>query len=172
MSGSINRTTQALDQELQQSLRKLWSEFLQFKNRQPVGGDVLKVQGYPDNNQVQVGGPLTLDAYGSGYPSGNFNFVILPSNQTLTIWNFAVTLYVDPTFDPVTGIPDNAHALGGGSSTLTYGQRNCAADRYMDWAESNDSNNLRAFKVRVINFDSSSHSYYIAIRAYLPNINQ
>lgn len=175
MSGSRNVTTLSLEQHLQQSLKRLESEFLQFKNRQPVGGDVLIVQGYPDNNQVQLIGPLTLGAYGSSSPFfiGTFIYNVSPANQTLTLWNFSSTLYVDPTINPVSGLPDAAHQIGASSgSTLTTAQKSCTFDPWLDWADSSDTTNARSHKARVVNLDASSHTYYVVIRAYFPNLNQ
>src|SRR5947209_16193170 len=94
MSGR-NVTTQSLDQHLQQSLRKLWSEFQQFKNRQPIGADVLTVQSLPTATTVLI------EPGGTGWytiPVGHsllLNFAHVPSSNTLTLWNFLVSLWID-----------------------------------------------------------------------------
>lgn len=168
LNGSLSdpsRRVAALMKQMKRNIREM-------KTPQRIGGDVFNVQSIPDGNVVHVIGPLNLTASGGAAFSGTFIWFVTPNSQILTLWNFLPSVYVDPTIDPITGIPDVANLLGGSTASLTAGQRNCTFSPYIDWAESSDSTNMRAYKVRVVNFDSSSHAYYLAIRGYLPDINQ
>lgn len=133
---------------------------------QPLGGDILTVQGIPDNNQVY----LNSLVIGSGAP-GEFIYQVQPNNQTLTLWNFGWSIYIDPTVFEANGIPQSIFKWASGSA-LTVAQNNISVCGYLDWADSSDETNQRTFKVTVHNNDTSNHTYYAAVRFYLPNLNQ
>lgn len=93
MGGSINVTNQSLDQYLQQRLANLESEFLQFKNRQPVGSDVVQAvtMTAADGSVVGMG----------QIPGGtDFGFFALDSSARLVFKQISSTQYV---YDPTTG---------------------------------------------------------------------
>lgn len=93
MAGSINSTTQSLDQYLQQRLSNLESEFLQFKNRQPVGSDVVQAITMTGVDGSVVGmGPIPGES--------DSGFFTLDSLGRLVSKQVGATQYV---YDPTTG---------------------------------------------------------------------
>lgn len=90
-------------------------------------------------------------------------FEIQPAGDRLNMWNFLPTVVIDST-----GI-DNLGHFSNGWPYGTSGASSIAASRvvtWIDWAYSSDRTNMRAFAVHIENNDSSSHTYYIYVKAY------
>lgn len=155
----IQNKSITLQRQMQRTLTKL-------KAPQPIGADILSVQGIPDNNQYYLNS-LTLPA---GY-AGNWIYNITPVNQTLTLWNFAWTLYVDPTSFLSGGAPTDSFKFATGNAfSANSGQWNASVSARLDFSASSDVTNKRVFILDVRNNDSVSHVYYVAARFYLPYI--
>jgi len=88
---------------------------------------------------------------------GGFIITTTPTDENLGLWNFLFSVYCD--------VEDAAHILPNGSS-LTTAQKNCDVEIYTDWARSGDALNRRANIIKINNNDSSSHTYYLAMKAY------
>lgn len=143
----------------------------ELKTPQKIGADVLDVQSLPTADTV-LGFPGGSTTYNTG--SGGIltiNYAFTPNSSTLTLWNFLVSLYIDPTSFNAGGIPDSAHLYPTGGS-LTNGMRTVKVESWIDWATSSDTTNIRRLIVNINNQDSVPHNYAIFIKAYLPNLNQ
>lgn len=161
MSGRTNKLIQNKQTTL---LRDMQRTLTKMKAPQPVGGDILIVQGIPDGGDFYLSS-ITLLAGQTGYA----RYDISPANETLTLWNFGWTIYVDPTNFQSNGLPTSTFIWPTGSSwSSTSGQFNLSASGRLDWHQSSDDTNERVFILTVRNNDSVSHTYYIAARFYLP----
>jgi hypothetical protein len=152
---TINRAEQKPEDRLIRDLDGIKQFQHELKaNPQPIGGDILRVEGVPA-------------AYALAFttiPAGTaitFTFQVIPYQQTLTLWNFAFDVYVDTN--------DVAHQFPNGAS-LTSAQRSLRLYNWLSWGDSSDATNMRVFKVRVENTDASDHVYYVRIRAYIPKL--
>jgi hypothetical protein len=157
---TVNKVEFLAQKRLPKDMQEMRHDIKALKNPQPLGADVLSVQGTPG-----VGSVL---AASSTVASGNlvqFSITCTPpsATQTLTLWNFAATLYVDTP-----AVATNEY--GGISNTLTTEQKNLIREDWFDWAESSDVTNTRVYKMRVKNNGASSHTYYLYFKAYLPTL--
>lgn len=150
---SINKAENSLENRLVNQVAKHERDIREMKSAiQPIGGDSLAIQ----STSILLGGPVNLV---SG-AWATMNITITPATQTLTLWNFLFTLYVDAT--------DAAHAYPGGSA-LTASQRELDVQPWIDWGDSSDTTNVRVYKVRLQNLDGiNAHNYYIRFKAYYP----
>ena len=124
---------------------------------QPVGADIVAITRVPAYPSYLLAGPVTLAAGAAATFQGLFT----PASSTLTLWNFEHSLYID--------VLDEDHRFSDGAS-LTSGQRAAVMQTWVDWATSSDVSNARMYKVRVLNNDSSSHTYWIKVVAFLPKL--
>jgi hypothetical protein len=153
MSGSVNRTTQSLDQYLQQKLANLEAQFLQFKNTQPIGADSMPIA----ISGVTNIGPLLVHA-GS---SEAVNITFTPTSTLLTLWNFLWTPYVD-TYSSGYAFP-----YGG---ALSNGQLQSRIEGRQDFYAFNRTINQQMYSIRIENYDTVDHSYYVDIIAMTPYV--
>jgi len=152
----VNKAEQSLEDKIIRDIDGLKRDLREIKTKQPIGADILQVVPLPLAG-VGFAGPFTIPA--NGATNVNVNFT--PDDDTLTVWNFLWTLYID------VDDPDNAWPSG---ASLTAGQLNIHVFSWVDWFSSSDSTNERTYKIRILNDDTSSHDYYLRIRAYLPSI--
>lgn len=137
----------------------------ELKTPQKVGGDVLGVQSLPTTTTAYVSS-LTV---GSG--NGWLHQVpAVPSNSTLTLWNFLISVFVDATIGS-NGIPDMAHLYPIGGS-LTSGQVQLKYEVWIDWASSSDILNTRNLFIYLTNNDTSPHVYTTVVKWYFPSLGQ
>ncbi|HVB24133.1 MAG TPA: hypothetical protein VNG51_19500 [Ktedonobacteraceae bacterium] len=166
---AINKVQLKLDRRVTNDIKLLKRNVREMKTPQKVGGDILQLQTIPAAaNEVNIQGPAYL------LPTAPYNDWIFtcqgyPLNKVLTLWNFAFTLYVDPTLDPVTGVPD-ANNLWPNGFNLTPGQQNASMTWWLDWAQSDDTLNDRIYQVYIKNNDTANHNYYLVYKLYLPNL--
>lgn len=166
MSGP-NKTQLALQHNLRNQIKKHGRYLRELKTPQQVGADILQVQGLPSANVTNLYGPFTIPSLDI-LPA---NVLWTPDNQTLTLWQVLVTLWVDPpTFSPG-GFPDPGYVWPDGTA-LTSGQSAINMFSWWDYYGSNDSNNTRLYKTAIYNYDSVDHVVYLAEKVYLPNLNQ
>lgn len=91
-------------------------------------------------------------------------FAFVPAGDKLSLWNILFSVVIDDnTTLTANGQFNNLFPEGGG---LTAGQRNCRVYNWIDWATSNDSRNQREIKIRIENDDTSTHTYYLYVKAY------
>lgn len=151
----INRTNNRLEQSLVKKVTDNERAIRELKSAvQSVGGDALAVQ----STSLLFGGPLALAAG----DAGTFVVTVFPASSTLTLWNFLFTVLVDGT------TVNDAFPNG---SNMTTAKRNMRLFNWIDWADSNDTTNVRVVKIRIENYDSSSHNYYIDFKAYYPKLS-
>ncbi len=169
------RTDRILTYKPVTMMRRLHTDTQQIRAPQPIGADVLQVQSLPEPDTVDITGPVTIGY--SGDPSGMpplaiFTFDSVPDNQTLTLWNFAWSLYIDPaTFNP-SGVPTDDAQWPFGTATGIYTGNKIQVTPWLDWATSSDTTNSRAFYIYVHNSDTVEHTLYMAFKSYFPNLNQ
>jgi hypothetical protein len=149
----INRTTQVLPSEVPRRLAGVEKLVRDFKNKQFIGADTLQVGRVPDVGVLANN--VTIAAAGAA----TFLVNLTPTSSTLSLWNFALSVYVDND-DPNYRFPNGP--------SISAAQRSMRLYNWLDWADSSDSTNFRCYKVRIENFDSGSHTYYLKFRAYLP----
>lgn len=155
---SINRAENSLEDKLLNKLAGMERDIREMKSAiQPIGGDALDIEATP---MVQAAS-LTIAAGGAA----TFNITAIPGSQTLTLWNFLWTMYIDGLAD-ANQWPSNT----AGTSTLSAAQRSIRAFAWIDWADSSDSTNVRVHKIRVENPDTASHTVTIKLKAYLPRL--
>jgi hypothetical protein len=168
---SINKTLLKDDRRLVNTVKTQSRNIRELKTPQKVGADVLQVQSLPDSNTV-LAFPGGSGTYTLAANSLSTVYHAFPANYTtLTLWNFLVSLYVDPTSFSPGGIADSAHLFPVGGS-LTDAQRNMRFESWIDWADSSDTTNARMFIINVWNMDSAPHNIALYLKAYLPNLNQ
>lgn len=108
------------------------------------------------SDSVATFGPLTIV---SGITK-TLVITVTPGNNVLTLWNYLFTVTVD--------VADPVNYFFPGGSSLSAAQRNLRVYNWIDWANSNDTTNVRAFFIRLENYDTNSHDYYIYFRFYAP----
>lgn len=150
---STNKAEQTLEKRLINDIEELKRQVREIKTVQRIGGDVLTTIA----SSLVTNGPVTTSP-GLG---ANFTITVTPGSPILTLWNYLFTIYVD--------VLDSAHEFPNGAS-LTADQRKLTIMNWIDWANSSDITNIRVFKIRVRNDDSSSHDYYIKFKIYIPEI--
>lgn len=109
MSGRRNTTTQSLDQRLIRELTELKQQFIQFKNKQPVGSDVVKAITITDDDGSVVGMGRMPDDSG-------FGFFVLDSSGNILCKIIGGTIYA---YDPTTNknimqllrLPDGTYGI-------------------------------------------------------------
>lgn len=150
----VNRTQNSLDKRLVKTVASLKREMAQLKTPQKIGADIISVDRIPSGAEV-ASGPWTVAA-GSYL---HIYFTVFPASDTLTLWNFLHTVYVDTD-------NDSTYIWPGGSNVNPLKHLVTA---WIDWELSNDTTNSRKYVIYVLNNDGISHDYYIHNRAYLPH---
>lgn len=153
----INRAENSLENRQTRALVDLQRTSLELKTKtQQIGADVVAVQGIPEGGADGTGS-ITL----ATNSAATMNVTVTPANATLTLWNFLFDVRVDTN--------DYAYQFPNGSS-LTTAQRQLRLYSWISWGDSSDTTNIRTFKVRVENYDTVSHTYYLTVRAYIPKL--
>jgi hypothetical protein len=125
------------------------TEFLRDSGERPI----LTVQSIP----------LGLFDYASGNASAaagtalNFTVTTYPADERLSLWDQLFSIRVD--------VNDDAHLWPSGAS-LTNGQRTLRLTNWTDFITSSDTQNIRAYKIRIENSDVDTHTYYVLFKAY------
>lgn len=123
---------------------------------QPIGAESLRVGSLPaDINSIYSFGPYSIPANGGQILT--LTFTPLVSLQTL--WVFQEGLYVD-AFASTNKFPNG--------TSLTGNQRNLTFSSYDNVTQFNSTTNAHARTVVLRNIDSSAHTYWITLRAFLP----
>lgn len=152
----VNRAEQGLDNKLVNDVRGLKRDMRELKTKQPIGADSITVIGVPEVGAL-LAGPITIIA-GS---SLTLAVTTIPAGNTLTLWNFAFTIYVDGTSN------DDQWPNG---ANMTLAKRELFVFDWFDWADSSDVTNIRVYKIRLRNSDPGgiTHDYYVRFKAYAP----
>lgn len=153
---SVNKILLKDERRLTNTVKEQSRYIRELKTPQPIGADVLDVSIIPFIGTL--GASITLGA-GS---VGSFVATITPADSTLTLWNFLFSIAIDAA--------DFANNLFPSGPSVTPAMRNMRLYNWIDWASSSDVSNTRVFNMRVENYDTSSHTYYLALRAYLPKL--
>lgn len=82
---------------------------------------------------------------------------VTPPDKRLGIWNFLHSIFVDT---------DNIDYIFSSGVSLTAAQRKLVIQAWVDWALSSDQNNIRVYRVRIQNEDSSDHTCYFYVKSY------
>lgn len=164
---TVNKAAQGLDSRFINDVARLQRNLREIKSPQHIGADIIEIQSIPSSSFVSLAGPFTIPSGGGLLVTHTYATDL----QTLTLWNFLVSLYIDPTIDGMTGLPDSANKYPDGGM-LSAGQLNIKFETWIDWASSSDTTNARAFITYAVNKDTVDHTYYVAEKAYLPNLNQ
>lgn len=90
--------------------------------------------------------------------SYNFQVTFIPQNQLLSIWNFLWSVYVD-TNNSTYNWPTGANLSAAQSGNIQISD-------HIDWATSDDQLNTRIVLIRIVNNDSSPHTFYLKIKGY------
>jgi hypothetical protein len=152
----INKAEQSLKDQLVNRILGLEQAVRELKTaNQPIGGDTLNVI---TTGTVFVG-PFTMAAG----TAATFNQRCNPGAGVVTVWNYAVSIYID-TFDHQHTWP----SVFDGTGTLTLAQRNMVVMQWLDFEDTNDTTGQRMFKTRVQNNDSVSHDIFYQMRGVLP----
>lgn len=151
---SLNKVNQRLDRRVTNNIKTLNRYVRELKTPQKQGADVIAVQAVPSAGYL-----LGSNTIAAG-DRGGFIVTGTPANSTLTLWNDLFTVSIDSSDTVGYGFP------GGG--LLTPSQRLVRFWHWIDWATSSDITNMRKFYFEIENLDSSSHTYYLSWRAYIP----
>jgi hypothetical protein len=153
---AVNKAEQDLESRFIREFSALKAEFLQFKTRQPIGGDILKVKAYPDfADDPLIVGPIFVPSKSTRTTT----FTITPGQATLTIVNPLFTLYQD------------AVATGFNYPTGAF------IDEMSFWIQDdlygfNPSTNSHKFVASIFNNDAvDDHDYYITARLLIPQLD-
>jgi Flp pilus assembly protein TadG len=158
----LNKVGLRLEKKVTNNIKTLNRYVRELKTPQSIGLDILQVQ----STNLAIFGPYTIIA--GKYLTLSIGTSVL--NETLTLWNFSFTVYIDPTsINPVTGIPDAANQFPSGANLTSGILGTTQLQNWQDWADSSDSTNSRTYKIRIVNGDTVSHTYYYVFRAYLPS---
>lgn len=153
---SINRAENSLENRQTKAIVEMQRSSLELKTKtQQIGADVVAVQGIPSGGAAT--GSFTL----ATNSAATFTVTVTPTNQLLTLWNFLFDIRVD--------VNDADHQFPNGAA-LTTAQRQMRQYEWISWGDSSDTTNIRTFKVRVENYDTVSHDYYLVVRSYLPKL--
>lgn len=152
----INKAENQLQDRLIKDIEDLKRQVRDIKTAQLIGGDVIKVIPIPTSSYIDSG--VVTVTPGLGLTT---TITLSSTSQTLTLWNFLYTLYVD-------GVT-SADIFPTGSN-LDTAKRKCTFMNWVDWALSSDVTNTRVIKLRARNDDSSNHDYAFHMRAYVPSL--
>lgn len=155
---SINVVQLRPQNRLANELKTVKHQLRALKQPQPIGSDVLSTVNF-----LGTGFALSASATLTAGSQTTFATNFKPNNQVLTLWNFAASIFVDVDLNSL-------NLFGGLTNTLNSGQKNMLKMDWLDWAESSDIANYRAFRTVLRNNDSSTHTYYYHVTAYLPAI--
>lgn len=86
-----------------------------------------------------------------------FTITTTPARPSLSVWNFLITIRVDTD--------DAAHEWPSGAS-LSAAQLSLRMSQFIDWANSNDTRNIRKHKIVIENFSGGNRTYYLKFKAY------
>lgn len=114
---------------------------------------ILTIQSVPEGINDVLTGNTTIGA-GAAI---TFVITIFPSGSRLSLWNHLFSVAIDTN--------DSDHIFPAGAS-LSADQRKLRISQWIDWADSSDVSNIRVHKIRLENFDASSHTYYLYYKAY------
>lgn len=153
---AINKSEQTLDKKLINDITDLKSQIIKIKGKQPVGADIVQVeptQLITSSAVITAGSRLT------------FSITVTPVNQTLTLWNFSHSTYLD------VNNPTNLYP-GGSAFTPVSDQLKMIIFSWHDWALSDDVTNKRVYNVRYDATNcSSDHTIYFTFRSYIPKLS-
>lgn len=162
-----NKVQLALQHKLKNTVKMHQRNIRELKTPQPVGADIVQVQGLPNSNTTNLYGAYPL-------PPGSaqiLNVTWRPAKQTLTLWQALTSVWIDPPSfasgdfpDPDYLFPEVAAIIPDASNVETF--------EHWDYYTSNDDENARTYKMLVVNFGTDTHTIWIAQKVYLPNLNQ
>jgi len=132
-------------------MKQLVRNVRELKTPQKAGADVLPLSV----SAVSTIGPQAI----LSNTAQSFRITITPSATSLTLWNFPFTVYVDTH--------DAAHAWPTGAS-LTSSQLSTRVTAQQDYLGYNLTTNQQVFIIRIENYDSGSHSYYVDFISVTP----
>lgn len=151
--------THALESQLDE---KLFSEIADIKRQirevrttQQSSANAILVIGYPDPDPSFVVDTVAASSV------LHHAYQIQPSDQSLTNWNFFVSVYVDlpgSTLDATYKLPFG--------SALSSAQKNIIVSTYPEWGDSSDATGLRNHIVTIQNRDTNPHDIVIAGKFY------
>lgn len=130
--------------ELERRVRKLETV------KQPLGGDIVQIAG----SNVASTGQISLNAGQAIY----FTVTVTPDVQRLTLYNLAISLYVDTDA--------NVNYLWSSGNSLSSGQLKVNLTWNLDYASSSDATGERKYMVTLKNEDTAAHNYYLYIKSY------
>ncbi len=151
----VNKAENTLENRLINDIDSIKRDLREIKGVQPVGADILAVAS-SDLTEAS----FTVTAGGARTAV----ITITPTDDTLTLWNFAFSNYMD--VDNQTYLYPDGIAWAPGEDPLKM-----RIWGWFDWADSNDITNTRVFKIR---YDASScasdHTVYLKFKSYLPRL--
>lgn len=130
--------------ELDRRVRKLETV------KQPLGGDIVQI----GESNVASTGQLLLVQGQEIY----FTVTLTPDVARLSLYNLAISLYVDND--------NNAAYLWSSGASLSSGQRKVKLTCHLDYASSSEVTGERKYMVTLRNEDTASHYYYLYTKSY------
>jgi hypothetical protein len=81
-----------------------------------------------------------------------------PDDTALGLWNFLRSIRID--------VNDYDHRFRNGDSLTTAQRKLRIISECVDYDDSSDLKNIRAYKIILENYDVSAHDYYVRFKAY------
>lgn len=141
---------QTLEDRLVNEVADLRKELLAIKTKQLIGGD---------NTVVRAAGSASAVTTITAGLTTFFTLTLVPTVPRVTLWDLAMTFFVDGVGFALANIyPDG--------SAMTAGTKKLRVSWWYDWIVSDDVSGTRRWRIRVENFDVADHIVGIQTVAY------
>ena len=169
---SVNKARLGLQNKIIGSLKQHSRDIRALKTPQQIGADILQVQTIPPGGTYTLFGPFGVYPPQTGVAIGIQATPVLES--TLTLYNFAATLFIDDSLDaeghisPGCNFPTGIQLPADIVNVIQFSS-------WYDLATSDNATNSPTFIMQAFNNETpesfTSHTFYFGVAFYIPNAN-